>query len=188
MRRGVGMRALLANRSGVVAVEFAILLPLMLALYTLAFSLSDMIAANRKVTLAARTVTDLGSRYSALTTLGGATNNVDAVIAASAQVMLPYGTGTAVRLSEVCASATSATTVTVVWSRTSQGATGARAAGDTLTVPAGLFTTSACQLMGEVSYAYTPWRVLGGAGAVMYLSDTIYMTPRLSASIGLSNS
>ncbi|HWU04007.1 MAG TPA: TadE/TadG family type IV pilus assembly protein [Novosphingobium sp.] len=178
-------RRLAGHAGGSVAVEFALVLPLMLILYLCAFVLSDMIAANRKVTIAARTLTDLATRYSALSLTSTDTNAIAPILAAGQQVMYPYSsTNTFVRISQVCASSTSATTVTVSWSQTSTGAN-ARTANSTFTVGSGLFATGTCQIMGEVTYAYTPI-FFTHTGATVYLTDTIYMTPRLSASIPLS--
>ena len=53
---------LAGDKSGIAAVEFAMLLPLMLSLWLGAVELSQGIAADRKVTLTARTVSDLVSQ------------------------------------------------------------------------------------------------------------------------------
>jgi Flp pilus assembly protein TadG len=50
--------ALARDTRGVSAVEFALLLPLMIALYLGAVELSQGIAADRKVTLTTRTIAD----------------------------------------------------------------------------------------------------------------------------------
>ena len=54
--------ASLGDERGVSAVEFAMLLPLMLTLYLGAVEISQGIGADRKVTLTARTVADLVSQ------------------------------------------------------------------------------------------------------------------------------
>jgi Flp pilus assembly protein TadG len=177
-------RNLAACESGHAFVEFAFVLPVMLAMYMLAFVLSDMIACQRKVTETARSVTDLATRYSALSTVSANANYIGTMLSASQQVMQPYN-GAVVRLSEVCALSNDALTVQVIWSQTSTGS-GARTVGSTSTVPSGLFSTSQCQIMGEVSYAYTPMRLIGGQTGSMYLSDTIYMIPRLTTNIPLN--
>jgi Flp pilus assembly protein TadG len=170
--------------SGVALVEFAIALPVMLVLYMCAFLLSDMVTCNRKVTITARTVADLATRYAALSTSTSATNSAATILAASAQVLVPYNSSNAmVRMSEVCALSTSATTVQVVWSQVQNGT--ALTVGNTFTVPSGLFVASGCQILAETQYTYTPPIGLGSM-ASLALYDNIYMSPRLSTTIPLS--
>jgi hypothetical protein len=88
-----------------------------------------------------------------------------------------------VRLSEVCTLSTSATTVQVIWSQVQNGT--ALTTGNTFTVSSGLFTAGSCQILAEVQYTYTPAIGLGSVVTIP-LYDSIYMTPRLSASIPLS--
>lgn len=178
------MMRLLRDRSAVSAVEFAIVLPVMLLLYMMAFLLSDMASCNRKVTITARAIADMATRYSALSTTASATNSVATILAASEQVLTPYDTDKAmVRISEVCALSTSATTVQVIWSQVQNGT--ALTVGNTFTVTSGLFTAGGCQILSEVQYTYTPAIGLG-TGASVPLYDSIYMSPRLSTSIPLS--
>jgi Flp pilus assembly protein TadG len=178
------MRRLLRDRRGVSAVEFAIALPVMLLLYMMAFLLADMASCNRKVTITARAIADMATRYSALSTSTSATNSVATILAASEQVLTPYSTGDAmVRVSEVCALSTSATTVQVIWSQAQNGT--ALTVGNTFTVGSGLFTAGGCQILSEVQYTYAP--VIGLSSMTsLPLYDSIYMSPRLSTSIPLS--
>jgi len=62
------------SRTGVSAVEFAIILPVMLLLYIGGVELGDGLAIQFKATLAARTVTDLASNMSASTPARWATS------------------------------------------------------------------------------------------------------------------
>lgn len=172
------------DESGVSAVEFAIVLPLMLVLYLMAFLLSDMASCNRKVTITARAMADMATRYAALSTSTSATNSIATIMAAGTQVLTPYSTDKAmVRISEVCALSTSATTVQVVWSQAQNGT--ALTVGNTFTVASGLFAASGCQILSEVSYTYTPAIGLGTETSLS-LYDSIYMSPRLSTTIPLS--
>src|SRR6185369_4047067 len=76
---------LVGDQRGVSAVEFAIMLPLMLSVYLGAVELSQGIAATRKVTLTARTVADLVSQTATV-------NNADMnnCLAAAAAVIEPF--------------------------------------------------------------------------------------------------
>ena len=76
---------LASDERGVSAVEFALLLPLMLTLYLGTVEVSQGIAADRKVTLTARTVADLVAQVSSI-------NNTDMTnsLNAAAAVIAPY--------------------------------------------------------------------------------------------------
>src|SRR5882757_9951864 len=73
------------DRRGVSAVEFAMLLPLMVTLYLGVVEVSTGVAIDRKVTLTTRTMADLASRVTSI-------NNADMtnMLNASAAVIAPY--------------------------------------------------------------------------------------------------
>src|SRR3954447_24736420 len=74
-----------SDRRGISAVEFAMLLPLMVTLYLGVVEVSQGVATDRKVTLTTRTMADLASRVSSI-------NNADmsSLLNASAAVIAPY--------------------------------------------------------------------------------------------------
>ena len=78
-------RKFASNTEGMAAVEFAMILPLMLTLYLGAAELSQGIGADRKVTMTARTVADLVSQVTSI-------NNADMTnsLNAAAAVMAPF--------------------------------------------------------------------------------------------------
>lgn len=175
---------LAACRSGVALVEFAVSVPVLFTLYLGAYVLSDQISCSRKVTITARSVADLTSRYASLTPSG-----LQTVMAASAQIMQPYGGPTTVRVSEILV--TSPTTGIVVWSQTlnasaTQMVTGL-ATNLVVTLPANMAATGTYLILGEVTYTYQP--VVGlGANPQMTIYDKTYMSPRISNAIPLSTS
>ena len=79
------VRRFVPTREGVAAVEFAMILPLMLLLYVGMAELSQALANSRKVTLLSRTVSDLVARGTNLTQ--GAMHDV---FAASGSVLAPF--------------------------------------------------------------------------------------------------
>src|SRR4249920_1346283 len=79
---------LASDERGVSAVEFAMLLPLMLTLYLGAVEVSQGIGADRKVTLTARTICDLVSQVSSI-----GNSDMTNALNASAAVMAPFPTG-----------------------------------------------------------------------------------------------
>ncbi|WP_067734859.1 TadE/TadG family type IV pilus assembly protein [Novosphingobium naphthalenivorans] len=103
---------------GAVLVEFALVLPVLLLLYTGGCSLSDMIACKRKVTVATRSLTDLVSRTMSPAIIYNAPQNASAksYLSASAVVLSPYKLNNAVEqisLLRVC----DATHAYVVWTQ-----------------------------------------------------------------------
>lgn len=159
------------DERGVSAVEFAMLLPLMLSLYLGAVEISQGISADRKVTLTTRTVADLVSQTSNI-------NNSDMSnsLNAAATVMAPFSSN---HLKVVVSSITVDSTgkATVAWSDTLNGT--ARSKGSTVTLPTALNIPNSSLIFSEVQYAYTP--TIGYLiSGTLTLKDQIYMRPRLS--------
>ena len=167
-----------ANISGTTVVEFAFALPVLLAMYLGGYVLADESSASRKVTSTARAITDLTTRYGALTT-----TQLNTIMAASAQILVPYnGANAKQRVSEVLV--TGATTATVVWSQVPTGQTGMTAlpACTVVTLNANMAATGSYVILGEVGYAYTPLVGLG-SGHNTNFYDRYFMIPRLVSAI-----
>src|SRR4051794_8730140 len=115
---------------GVSAVEFAVLLPLMLTMYLGGSEVSQAIATSRKVTLVSRTVADLASQSSTITD-ASMTN----ILSASAAVVSPYASShLKVTVSQVKIDADG--NATVAWSDTLGGTQ--HGVGSTVTLPTAL--------------------------------------------------
>jgi Flp pilus assembly protein TadG len=162
------------DQRGVSAVEFAMLLPLMITLYLGTVEVSQGVGADRKVTLTTRTVADLASQVSSI-------NNTDMtnMLNASAAVIAPYDPSKLkVTVSEVKVDANGV--AKVEWSDTLNGTK--RGVGSTVTLPTALAVPNTYLIWSEVSYTYTPaiGYVITGS---LNLSDQIWMRPRLSDSV-----
>ena len=165
------------DRRGVSAVEFAMILPLMLTLYLGAVEVSQGISIDRKVTLTSRTVADLASQVSNITNA-----DMTNLLQASTTVMTPYPTTTLkITVSSVVIDAQGKATIT--WSDTLNGS--ARAVGAAVTLPTALNIANTSLIWGEVSYQYQPVIGYVVTGA-LNLSDQIYMRPRLSDTVSRS--
>jgi Flp pilus assembly protein TadG len=165
------------DRRGVSAVEFAMLLPLMITLYLGGVEISQGIGADRKVTLTARSVADLASRVTKITDA-----DMSNILNAGAAVMSPYSSAKLkVTLSLVTIDATGKATVTWV-DKFNGGTTPSRSVGDTITLPAALNVINTSLVWAEVSYDYKPaiGYVITGQ---LTLKDQMYMRPRLSSTI-----
>ena len=167
------------DRRGIAATEFALLLPMMLVIFVGVTEVGQAISISRKVTITVRTVTDLVTQYSALSS-----TDMTSLLGAAAQVMAPYpSTNLTVTVSEI--STNSSSNATVTWSSSLNGT--AYATGTKVTLPSGLTLPNISVIWGQVQYAYTP--VLGDKiiGTTM-LSDQIYMNPRLCTAINYGSS
>jgi Flp pilus assembly protein TadG len=168
------LRAFVKHRGGVSAVEFAILLPVMVAMYLGSVELSLAIAAKRKVTLTSHALADLASQFTNI-----ADTDMTNILNASSAIIAPYASANLqVVLSQLSIDAKG--NASVVWSSTLNGT--ARAAGSAVTIPSALAVPNSYLLFGEASYSYNPTfgYVLTG---VLNLKDQIYELPRGSTCV-----
>ncbi|MGC1464290.1 MAG: TadE/TadG family type IV pilus assembly protein [Pseudolabrys sp.] len=174
-RNGSLIRALAAfagDRRGVSAVEFALILPLMVALYLGGVEVTQAINADRKVTLTAGALANLTAQASSISS-----SDMTDILDASSAVMYPYSTGNMTAVIS-CLSIDAAKKVTVKWSQTLNGQ--ARAAGSSVAIDANLAIANTQLLLSEVSYKYKPaigYMITG----TLNLSDKMYMAPRITA-------
>ncbi|MBN8919737.1 MAG: pilus assembly protein [Rhizobiales bacterium] len=169
------LRGFAAEKSATAAIEFAMVLPLMVSLYLGGVEISQAVSADRKVSLVARSVADLVSQYKSVTNA-----DLSGVMAAGTAVVAPFDSS---KLSIVVSSVRidSTSKATIDWSYASNAS--ARTKGASVTVPAGLLTPSSSLIWAEVKYAYKPTigYVITGT---KNLADQIYMRPRNSDSVG----
>ena len=159
------------DRRAVSAVEFAILLPVMLSLYFGAAEVGQAVAIDRKVTITARTVADLVAQGQTLTA-ADLTNSLNA----AAAVIAPYPVGNLkVTVSVINIDANKIATISATCSQTLSGTK-----ETTATVPDALKLPGTTLVWGEVQYSYKP--VIGYMiTGTMTLKDQIYMSPRRAA-------
>jgi Flp pilus assembly protein TadG len=171
------VRRLLRDKRGISAVEFAMLLPLMVTLYLGGVEVSQAVAIDRKVTLIARTLGDLVAQDTEVT-------NVDMtnILNATAAIIVPYADSKLkITVSSVTIDAQG--NALIAWSDTKNGT--ARAVGSTVTLPTALKPPSGetgSLIWAESQYAYTPTIGYVITGTVN-LKDQIYMRPRNSESV-----
>lgn len=174
-RAAAAMRRFAGECRGVAAVEFAILLPMMLTLFLGSVEVSTGVAIQRKVSLAAHTVADLASQYTSITNADMTGN----ILSAAPDIIWPYPSA---KLQSVVSELAidGQGNATVVWSDTLNGT--ARTVGSTVTLPSGLAVPNTYLIMGETSYSYNPTYgyVLTGT---MTLSEQNFVRPRQSNSI-----
>jgi Flp pilus assembly protein TadG len=174
-------RDLARDRNGLAATEFAVIVPMMLVMFFGTVEFSSAVAVDRKVTLIARTLSDLTSQ---------ALSSVDDpylqnVFTASIAIVAPYdATQTTAQITEIYVDSNKV--AKVQWSKGATISTAATQAtlgtsthnaGDVITIPPELQVAKTYLILSEVSYTYKPT-----IGYVMKssvtLSDIAYTRPR----------
>jgi len=162
------------ERRGLAAIEFAMLLPMLMTLYLGSVEVTTGVAIQRKVTLTARALADLSSQF---TTIADA--DMSNILNASSDIIAPYA---AANLQSVVSelSVNAQGQASVVWSNTLNGT--ARPVGQIVTVPTSLAVANTYLILGEAQYGYNPpyGYVITGT---LTLSDQIYMRPRQSNAV-----
>jgi hypothetical protein len=184
-------RALSADARATAAVEAALILPVALTMLALVIYGGEAFAIQRKVTLTARTVTDLITQTTppVLVMVSGKPSvpqsSIDTDLSYASAVMAPYASANLSMLATEVQINSNQTTATVVWSEPYNGAT-PRAVGSTLTLPTGLGTGQSGNyfILGEVYYNYNPINLFTPVSA-MTLHGSIYLTPRAAASLNM---
>lgn len=155
---------------GLAAVEFAMIIPLMAMMLLGTYEFSTGVAIDRKVTIMARTLSDLTSQNTSVTDL-----QLTNFFNASSAIMTPYP------------SAPVQGTITELWVNPntlkarvqwSKGAS-ARSAGDIVEIPEALKIGGTYLILSEVQYKYVPsvaWFINKVNGIT--LSDISYTRPR----------
>jgi Flp pilus assembly protein TadG len=165
---------LIEDCNGIAATEFAVIVPVMLAMFFGTVEISSGVAANRKVTLMARTLSDLTSQSTSVDD-----TTVNNFFAASTAIMTPYDpTPTRSTISELYVDPNTHK-ARVQWSKGSAP----RAAGSTVVIPAELAVDDTYVIFSEVSYIYKPAVGYVMAKAGVNLSDLAYTRPRQSTCV-----
>ncbi|MBN8966711.1 MAG: pilus assembly protein [Rhizobiales bacterium] len=163
------------DERGLSAIEFAMLLPLLLVLFLGSVDLSQGISADRKLTYTTKTVADLVSRTTSLTA-----SEMNDVLAAATAVMAPFPAGN-LRLIVSSVEIDKDGNATIDWSTTLNGT--AHNKGDPVTLPDALLANKSSSLIwSEAQYLYQPvvgYVIVGQ----LTLSDQICMSPRKSIDV-----
>jgi Flp pilus assembly protein TadG len=180
---------------GIAATEFAMIVPIMLAMFFGAVEVSSGVAVDRKVTLDARTLADLTSQSAPDPAVKDATyakitdTNLQNFFTSLIPIMKPYDLPPArLQLSEIYVDSNKV--AKIQWSKAGIFATNSdtqatlttstRKVGDVVTamLPTALLVKQTYLLFSEVNYNYTPL----GIGYVLKnnltLSDVAYSRPR----------
>jgi Flp pilus assembly protein TadG len=168
-------RRFVASTRGVAAIEFAMILPVMLILLLASFDGGRAIAVYMKVRSATYTLAAITNQYTTIQS-----TDMASIVGATSVVLAPFSSSpVVVTISQIKVS--SASKATVSWSYSLNGT--ALTQTSSVTLPAALFSNNSCGtypcylIFGQVSYTYTPSFGYFGKGGIV-LSDSIYVTPR----------
>ncbi|MGH1571645.1 TadE/TadG family type IV pilus assembly protein [Methylobacterium sp. P31] len=172
-------RQLRRDRRASALAEFAVILPVLLAIWAGMTEMAHAIDEWRKLTLLARTVADLTAQGDTKNPVS--TTVMSDILASAVSVMRPFDT-TKVKIvvSAMGVGLNNATLIPKVCSSVANGNAVARSIGPAsdLTVPPGYQTTGMRYALAEVSIAYTPMigsalvKLTGGVGKTITFSST----------------
>jgi Flp pilus assembly protein TadG len=164
---------------GVAAIEFALIVPVMLVIFFGAIQVSTGFAVDRKVTMITRTLSDLISQASQISDV-----DISNAFVMAGAVMTPYpATPIQAVISQIYIDANKI--AKVKWSKASNMS--ARGCNDVITLPAGLQVPNTYLIMSEVTYNFQP--VVGYDSTLNYVSpvfalhDRTFTRPRQSSSV-----
>ena len=168
---------------GVAATEFVMIVPLMMTMFFGVVEFSSGVAVDRKVTLVARTLSDLTSQSTTVTDA-----DLSNFFAASIGILTPYSASpTQSTITELYVNPTTHQ-ARVQWSKASTFnssgnvvlGTSSHSPGDIITIPAALKVDGTYLIWSEVSYKYVPAVGYLMTKTGITLSDQTYTRPRQS--------
>ena len=175
-----GMRRSYRDESGLSALEFAIIAPVMLTSLLGAVEVSNGMLADRKITLVTSTIADLAAQDKDITNA-----EMNDIFAAGAAVMYPMGPAPLkMRVTSIVSDASTGATK-VDWSSALNMPV--RSAGSPLTVPPGMVPPGGSVIFAEVEYFYTSelGKFLTDGVTV---KDKFYLRPRRTVKVTRSGS
>jgi Flp pilus assembly protein TadG len=164
---------------GIAATEFAVIVPLMLVLFFGVVEFSTAVAVDRKVTLVARTVSDLVSQNTTVTTAQVTGYLGFGTLVMSQYALAPYSATTVHSTVSELFVDPNTHTAKVQWSN----GFAVRPTGQVVTIPTPLLVDGTYMIFSEVSYLYTPTVGYVMAQAGVNLSDVSYTRPRQSSCV-----
>ena len=178
-------RSLRRDTRGVAAVEFAVIVPLVLMLFFGTIEVSTGVAVDRKVVILTRTLSDLISQ--AQTVVKADITNAFNI---SSAVMTPYSSTPVQAIISQIYIDPKTLTPKLVWSEGFNQV--AHSCGDTVAVPSGLAIPGTYLIKSEVKYDYTPVAGIDGGGAfkppTFHLGDATFTRPRQTDSVTYNDS
>lgn len=168
------MRGVARDERGVSAIEFAMVLPIMVALYVGAVEFSNALTIDRRVTAVASSTADLIAQAEQISSA-----DLADIFEAASSIMVPYPAGL-IKIKATSVVADENNDTRVDWSAALHDTPHAK--NSTFPLPDGLTQPFTSVIVAEVSYTYTPpvgEHITGG----ITLTDTFYLRPRRSLTV-----
>ena len=169
------------DRRAVSAVEFALLLPVMLTLFIAGNELSQALTIYRKVSHTGSALGDLVSQVGTI-----ATADMTNILAAATAIMTPYD-ASGVQLVVSAVNYTTTSGFKTAWSVGQNTSAWTVGSAPPITIPSGLVSNDQQLIVTRVQYTYTSTfsvfmqNILGGTSIT--LSDVAYLRPRVTDKI-----
>lgn len=170
------LRRFRRDRSGLAALEFALILPAMLVLYIGGVELTDGISIKRKLGHVASAMSDLVAQDTAIAD----TTEMNDIFKAGQAIMAPYSTSL-LKAQVVAITVDADKKATVSWAQALNGAD-CLTKGSAITVPTDLLSASSFMILVKTAYAFTPSMGYGLTGTYD-MHDTLYQLPRTGKAI-----
>lgn len=173
IRNSAPARAMRDTR-GAGAIEMGIIAPAILSIVLGTAELASGVAVDRKVTITARSLSDLVAQSTTISD-----SDMTNIFNAASSILTPYSTSP-LKAKVTAVSIDASLNATVAWGSSLN--TTARSVGSTVTIPTGLKIANTQMIWAEVSYDFTPpvTRFLTGT---VTLSDQFFARPRQSTTI-----
>jgi Flp pilus assembly protein TadG len=178
----IRMKRFVRDQKGVAALEFALVIPILISLYFMLNETASAMRAARKVTIVSRVMADLSSRSVDITNA-----MKDDIFSAAGPIMSPFPTtDSGFRITSIRFDATGKGFVD--WSESNGSklpaytrctATVPIPGRDVISIPDGLKIPNSSLILAEAQVKYTPvvgWNITGPID----LGDKLFMRPRLS--------
>lgn len=176
----------LADQQGVASVEFVFIFPLMLVLLFGTIQFTTAFAVDRKVTVVARTMSDLISQATDVSNC-----DITNAITASKAVMSPYSSATMrATISQVFIDPKTHA-ATIDWSRGDNAGDKLHDKGDAVTVPKDIAVDGKYLIMSEVKFSFQPavgFNLAQGFSSIAFpMNQTTFTRPRQSESVSMNS-
>lgn len=168
-----GLRSFRKDKKGLAAVEFALLLPVMITLFFGVVEVSMLLSCRANVTNVASVAADLVAQEGNMTT-----SDVTNVFNAATAILYPYdSTAAQITITSVVydTATNSLTSGKVAWSCAKN--TSGKGVGTTINLPAGLMTANGSVIMSEINYNYSSPTTQVVTGTIP-MTNTFYTKPR----------
>jgi Flp pilus assembly protein TadG len=176
------LNRVITDDRGAAAVEFGLILPVLVLLYAVGFEVCEAATVKRKLTDTTVQLANLTSQYTKV-----AKSDISTIMNASSETMTPFpNSSLGIVLSEISVDGTGKATVT--WSQSYLN--GVAFTGNPITkapvAPASFATANSSYIVVQSTYAYTPV-IAGNLVAPMTLTSQSFMLPRNSGAIPCSD-